>query len=115
VNAAELRLVIEQLQWGSCDGCGSHRYCPLCGSRSDSPGDTPGGGGGHYVDCPAGQALGRATIERLELRPVEGPAASYGDMMKVLKDAYGADQLERSVYGHGALLFGALPPLGVKR
>ena len=27
---AELRAALEAIQWGSCDGCGQHQFCPLC-------------------------------------------------------------------------------------
>jgi hypothetical protein len=45
---------IEALEWGSCDGCGQHYTCPVCGATKttwDESGmnELPGK---HKEDCP---------------------------------------------------------------
>jgi rubrerythrin len=48
-----LRGALEVAQWGSCDGCGQLRQCPVCGaSRETESGAEP-----HAPGCLIGKAL----------------------------------------------------------
>ena len=54
----KLRSVLESIQWGSCDGCGSLEICPICkGRREDYSAGYPYPPGKHTNDCPVGEAL----------------------------------------------------------
>lgn len=60
----KLTEALKQVQWGSCDACGNHMYCPLCDEQKeswwDSVKDCPSDEaipGKHKADCIVGQAL----------------------------------------------------------
>ena len=45
------------LEWGSCDGCGQHQCCPICGADrvvSTEEGSVPGK---HEPNCPVASIL----------------------------------------------------------
>jgi hypothetical protein len=52
-QVARLRDALEYAQWGSCDGCGSMRYCPECGTSRDFD--------KHIDKCSIGAALRSTT------------------------------------------------------
>jgi len=56
-----LRAALESIQWGSCDGCGRHVYCPICKGQEPSLAEydevSPRERFGHKPDCPIGKAL----------------------------------------------------------
>jgi hypothetical protein len=57
-----LSSLVRLLEWGSCDGCGNHAYCPLCSQAKESMSwdeDEPVNHAGfHKPDCPVKIALG---------------------------------------------------------
>lgn len=40
--------MLKALEYGSCDDCGRHNWCPVCGASKD-------GAIGHNEDCPVPQ------------------------------------------------------------
>ena len=48
-----LRELRELIEWGSCDGCGAHRYCSVCGASR---------GGEHRPLCPVPDVLNKALL-----------------------------------------------------
>lgn len=62
---SDLRAALEATQWGSCDGCGSHEHCPVCGASRVARFVDEGEDvellteviGEHAPDCIVGKAL----------------------------------------------------------
>jgi hypothetical protein len=58
----KLEGLVRLLEWGSCDGCGNHNYCPLCYQEKEHfawDEDDPGIRAGiHKPNCPVKLALG---------------------------------------------------------
>jgi hypothetical protein len=60
INA--LSSLVRLLEWGSCDGCGNHAFCPLCHQAKEilswDEDEPVNRAGFHKPDCPVKIALG---------------------------------------------------------
>lgn len=59
LNISELDTALRKAQWGSCDGCGQLRQCPLCKAKRHQLADDgfTHVDGEHFPACEIGRAL----------------------------------------------------------
>jgi len=46
---------LRAIEFGSCDDCGQHNYCPVCGGHEES---------GHEDECPVPRLLATVDLSR---------------------------------------------------